>query len=241
MTRSKRHIVALPKNIIRIQQIEPAHIQEYLYRLRDAGRKNRTLNCHLTAIKSFCRYYSERYQIDNPASKIKFLKEDPPQSRFLKPEEYQKILDLAPPLVRDRIMFLANTGLRASEFSSLAADNLDPQATSITITGKGRHKRTIPLNRTARSILPRIEPATPNALYLQFSRLAKKLQLPKFGPHSCRHYFATQLLLKGVPIIIVSKLLGHASIRTTERCYAHILEADLAKATCVLDESHTSL
>jgi len=51
-----------------------------------------------------------------------------------------------------------------------------------------------------------------------------------------RHWFATQLLIKGVPIAKVSKMLGHASIRTTERSYAHILRSDLANATDVLDE-----
>lgn len=230
-----KFIESLPKTIYRIQQIEPHYIQEYLHRLRDKGDINRTLNAHLTPIKAFCRYNSDRYDIPNPAMKVKMLKEDPPASRFIEPEEYQKILDVATPLARDRIIFLANTGLRATEFSKLSAKDINLEMNTITIVGKGRKQRTIPLNETACQVLPKLKLGTRNALWLSFSRLAQKAGVPKFGPHSLRHYFATQLLRKGVPVIVVSRLLGHKSIRTTEQIYAHILTADLADATKVLD------
>lgn len=230
-----RFFEAIPNNVMRIQQLEAAHIHEYLYQLRDAGNKNRTLNAHLTAIKSFCRFYSGRYKIANPASLVKPLVEDPPNARFLSPVEYKKIMDLATPLAKDRLLFLAHTGLRATEFYELRPNAVSPDMTTLTITGKGRKKRSIPLNNTAREILPRIKPATPNALLLQCYRIAAKAEIPQFGPHAMRHWFATRLLLKGVPIVYVSKLLGHASIRTTEQAYAHILSGDLANATDVLD------
>lgn len=230
-----RFLEALPKSILRIQQLEAAHINEYLYQLRDQGNINRTLNAHLTAIKSFCRFYADRYKIANPASEVKPLAEDPPDARFLSPAEYKKIMEIATPLAKDRLLFLAHTGLRATEFYELKPRAISPDMTTLTITGKGRKKRSIPLNKTAREILPRITPATPNALLLQCYRLAAKAKIPQFGPHAMRHWFATQLLLKGVKIVFVSKMLGHASIRTTEQAYAHILRGDLANATDVLD------
>ena len=230
----ERFLESLPKSVIRIHQIESAHIQEYLYQLRDRGVINRTLNAHLTPIKAFCRYVSERFSIPNVASKIKLLKEDPPNSRFLTKEEYYKLLEFASPLAKHRLIFLANTGLRASEFSQLSPNCLGPQATAITITGKGRRKRTIPLNKSAKSVLPYVKPATKNALYLQFSRLAKIVGIEKFGPHALRHYCATQLLLNNVPAATVSKIMG-VSIRVIEKHYAHILTADIAHATDVLD------
>jgi site-specific recombinase XerD len=231
-----RFLEALPKSVLRIQQLAAAHINEYLYQLRDQGCKNRTLNAHLTAIKSFCRFYASRYKIANPASEVKPLIEDPPDARFLSPGEFKKIMAIASPLSRDRLLFLAHTGLRAAEFHTLRPNAISPDLTTLTVTGKGRKKRSIPLNRTAREILPRIRPASPNALWLQCNRLAARADIPQFGPHAMRHWFATQLLLKGCPIAKVSKLLGHASIRTTERAYAHILPSDLANATDVLDE-----
>ena len=231
----KRFIESLPKNAARIHDIKLPHIREYLYRLRDEGNKNRTLNAHLTAIKSYCRFFSEKLNIDNPAVKIKMLAEDPPKHRFLTFAEYQRILSVAQGQVKNRIIFLANTGLRASEFSNLTADCINPQTTAITITGKGRKRRTIPLNKSAREVLPHIKITGRHTLYVQFSQIAKDADIPKFGPHALRHYFATQLLLKGVPIIKVSKLLGHSSVRTTQNIYAHILADDMAHTTDVLD------
>ena len=223
---------SLPKSVIRIHQLKPAHIHEYLYRLRDRNLTNRTLNAHLTVIKAFCRLFSERLNIPNPASHIKMLTEDPPNSRFLTKEEYHKILEIAPTLAKNRIIFLANTGLRASEFAQLSVKSLRQNA--IQVIGKGRRKRIVPLNKTALKVLPHVEPASKNALYLQFSRLAPKVGIEKFGPHALRHYCATQLLLGGVASATVSKIMG-VSVRVIEKHYAHILTADIAHATDVLD------
>lgn len=57
------------------------------------------------------------------------------------------------------------------------------------------------------------------------------------GPHALRHYFATSLLLKGIPIIKVSLLLGHSSVTITQNIYSHILPQDLRGVTSVLDAS----
>lgn len=225
-------VKSLPDSVIRIHQLELAHIQDYLYRLRDRNVLNRTLNAHLTVIKSFCRLFSERLKIANPASSIKMLTEDPPASRFLTKEEYHKLLDIAPPLAKNRLIFLANTGLRASEFSQLSVKSLSQNA--IQVIGKGRRKRIVPLNKTAMSVLPNLEPASKNALYLQFSRLAVRAGIETFGPHALRHYCATQLLLGGVASATVSKIMG-VSVRVIEKHYAHILTADIAHATDVLD------
>ena len=47
--------------------------------------------------------------------------------------------------------------------------------------------------------------------------------------HTSRHTFATRALRKGARIEFVSKLLGHASIRTTQ-IYASIVNEDLDNA-----------
>lgn len=58
-------------------------------------------------------------------------------------------------------------------------------------------------------------------LYPICSKVAQVAGIEIFGPHSLRHLFATELLRRGVAISYVSKLLGHQSIRTTERIYIH--------------------
>ena len=85
------------------------------------------------------------------------------------------------------------------------------------------------------AVLPYVSPGTKNALYLQFSRLAKRAGIEKFGPHALRHYCATQLLLGGVASATVSKIMG-VSVRVIEKHYSHILTSDIAHATDVLDD-----
>ena len=233
-----RFRASLPGNVRRIQQLDAACIEEYLYRLRDAGLSNRTLNAHLTAIKGFCRWVARRHRLPNVAAEVAMAAEEPPVARFIGRDEYAALLAAAGDQARDRIVFLAHTGLRASEFCRLVAAGIRPDQTAVTVVGKGRKRRTVPLNRAARETLgrPHIHRTIGrNPLYQQISRVAKRAHIPPLGPHALRHYFATQLLLAGVPIIKVSRLLGHSSVKTTERHYAHILDADVACVTDVLD------
>jgi len=51
-----------------------------------------------------------------------------------------------------------------------------------------------------------------------------------FGPHTFRHTYATELLRRKVPIEIVQRLLGHASIATTSDTYAHLKVEDARRA-----------
>lgn len=68
-----------------------------------------------------------------------------------------------------------------------------------------------------------------------WDRALAKLGIPPRDFHALRHTFASKLLEKGIRITTVSRLLGHASIKTTEK-YIHILESTKADAVQVLNE-----
>lgn len=211
----------IPENI---RNLTPEHIERYL----DSILKNYTRRCanaHLTAIKSFCRWASENYGLDNPAAKIKMLKEDPPKRRHLSREEYEKILNVCQDGEADIIKFLANTGLRASEMQSLKPNNINYTGRTLWVSGKNRKARVVPLNLTAQSCI--VKNGKPdinflksytkrNALFALCKRLSIKAGVPVAGPHSYRRFFATSLMKKGVSIYKISKLLGHSEVRTTE-------------------------
>jgi site-specific recombinase XerD len=67
-------------------------------------------------------------------------------------------------------------------------------------------------------------PLRPDSVSASVSALCKSLDLPKGASlHSLRHTHASALLEKGVPLMTVSKRLGHASIRTTADIYSHVI------------------
>ena len=149
----ERFLNSLPKYVHNTNQIVSLHIDDYISGMLSAGQINRTCNAHLTAIKSFCRWLSETSPTENPAGSVKNLKEDPPHQRFLSPVEYKAVIANAAEPYRSRLVFLSNTGLRASEFSGLTWRCVSHDLMSLTVLGKGRKLRTIPLNPACRQIL----------------------------------------------------------------------------------------
>ena len=67
------------------------------------------------------------------------------------------------------------------------------------------------------------------AVYDLVIRLRKRTGIA-FDPHWCRHSMATRLLRDGVPIEVVSSLLGHVSVATTLSVYGHLTVEDARRA-----------
>ena len=69
-----------------------------------------------------------------------------------------------------------------------------------------------------------------------FQRAKEKAGIQKqVSFHSLRHSFATHLLEKGIDIRYIKDILGHFSIKTTER-YLHVSREKLISITSPLDD-----
>ena len=76
---------------------------------------------------------------------------------------------------------------------------------------------------------PHGRPLTYAAVYDLVKRLRRRTGVD-FDPHWYRHTAATRMLRDGVPIEVVSKLLGHADITTTTAVYGHLSVEDARKS-----------
>jgi integrase len=210
------------------------HIVKFLMQYQ----KPISYNTNLYAIKAFFQWASEYYRIANPASGLKCKRQtDLSDARVLTEDEYQRIVPLAC-RYRDIAVFLANTGLRASEFCSLRPASYIGR--KIRILGKGAKPREIPLNKTAWELSQKYDskinfhlkksnkPLQRHNLKYLCQWLAEQTGIAPFSPHALRHYFATALIHRGANIADVSKLLGHSNINITIRCYYHPAQLDAA-------------
>jgi len=223
-----------------ITKITSAQIKQYLTKFSQT-HKNSTVNNHLMAIKSWFSFMAETYGIPNITKNLKKLKEDMTNTPFINCEQYLKVLKSATPRESDTIKMLANGGFRCSELCSLTWDCFSPQLTTVRFQGKGRRTRTIPVNETMREVISKYsrnepfmsQPRNRKTIYNACKRAGKRVGV-HLAPHMLRRFFATQLLNKGVSLLIISRLLGHSNIQTTET-YLKIDASFLNGATNCLD------
>lgn len=77
---------------------------------------------------------------------------------------------------------------------------------------------------------------TSNFTSRYFKPLLKKIGVPtSFKFHDLRHTHATLLLLKGIPVKVVSERLGHSTVAMTQDTYAHVLPEMQAEVIKVLE------
>lgn len=82
------------------------------------------------------------------------------------------------------------------------------------------------------------EPCDPRNLLRAVEKAAESANLPDWvGGHTLRHTFATQSLLNGVPLHVVSRSLGHSSIAITADTYGHLTDDAAASAVAKVAEA----
>ncbi len=111
----------------------------------------------------------------------------------------------------------------------LTWDHIDLRRREITVVGKGGKRRSVPINDNLMAVLEswsrdregRLFPDyTPNQVSMRFLRRAREVGLPEgVTIHSLRATFTGHLIDIGVDIYTVSRLLGHSSVKVTERYY----------------------
>lgn len=152
------------------------------------------------------------------------------------------------------VALMVATGLRVGELVSLTVGDIDLDGGSIRVVGKGRRERVVYVppgqllsclddyltQRSATQCDPLIanrldRGLTTAALRDRIGRAARRAGIERrITPHMLRHTCATHLLDAGVDIRVVQRLLGHASISTTE-IYTHVSDTSLRRAICNAD------
>ena len=213
-----------------------------------------TINRRIASIRSFFKYLNNYKGYINISDEVKNMKKKSALPKYLTTEEVDKLLNIN--LVtkydyRNKAMLelLYSTGLRASELINLDTSNIDFDNKIISVFGKGKKERIVPLSDISikylkiyiyeyrTSLFVKKKPKT-DALFLNnhgvrmtrqglnllLNKVAKNANIDKeITPHVLRHSFATHLIENGADIRSVQELLGHENVVTTE-IYTHIAD-----------------
>jgi integrase len=130
-------------------------------------------------------------------------------------------------------LFSCYTGLRYSDLKLLGKDSIDANKININMHKTG-YIVSIPLTQKAKQLLPlETFPDTGYVFRIYCNKVTNRV-LKQIGQrfdihkkltcHVARHTFATVSITLGIPIEVVSKLLGHTNLRTTQ-VYAKIVDS----------------
>lgn len=141
----------------------------------------------------------------------------------------------------DIIRLLLLTGCRKNEILSLRWSEVHPDALALADSKTGPRK--VPLNAKAQAVLARqprgaspfVFPSPRDSSRPRTSDLTlwdtvrREADLEDVRLHTLRHTVASHAVMNGVPVPVVSRLLGHANVQMTLR-YAHLADRDIEAA-----------
>jgi len=233
-----------------LAELTPADVRAFMAARRAAGISGRSLMRSLAGVRGFARYLerSGKGKVSALAA-VRAPKIGKTLPRPLAAGAAKRLADpdLAAgderePWIHARdaavLALLYGSGLRISEALGLKRGDVgDSRRDTVTVTGKGRKQRMVPVLPLVSKLLEDYAalcphdlppdgplfvgakggPLSPRIVQLAMARLRGALGLPETAtPHALRHSFATHLLTRGGDLRAIQELLGHASLATTQ-------------------------
>lgn len=230
-----------------LEDIKTLSVTHFRAHLESKGLSPKTVANTLTLLRSVLKRSVKMELYNGQLPSFEMPKYDNRRIRFLTCEEANMLMQeirRRSDLWHDISLFALHTGLRASEIFKLKNSNISTNTKHIYITeSKTCRNRIVPLNSEAFKIAHKHSKNKNKGLFLFanekqeglkhvskiYSRSVEACHLnngvfdarDRVVFHTLRHTFASWLVQSGTPLLVVSSLLGHATIQMTMR-YAHL-------------------
>ena len=218
----------------------------------DGRRKRRaTANRILTVLKAALNHAWREGKVSSDEAWRRvapFRDVDAPVIRYLTEAECVRLVNGCPEDFRPVVRAALLTGCRYGELLALRVSDFNPEAGTLSVrtskSGKARH---VVLTDEGRSFFASTVAGRPGADLLfvrpdgdpwnknhQQRRLAAACRHAHIKPavsfHVLRHTHGSTLAMRGVPLPVIARQLGHSDTRMTERHYAHLGPSYVADA-----------
>jgi integrase/recombinase XerC len=257
------HLGGMP-SLAAVEALRTADFRAFLAHRAGAGIERASLARGMSVLRNFVRFLQRRGLASTTA--LAALRAPKLPAAVPKPLTVEDALaavdaagDLAPEGWQSRrdvalLALMYGCGLRLSEALGLSRAEA-PTGETLTVMGKGRKTRQLPVLPAVREAVAdylnacphplaagdplfvgaRGGPLHPRLVQRQMAAVRGYLGLPETAtPHALRHSFATHLLGAGGDLRAIQELLGHASLSTTQRYTSVETERLLA----IYDEAH---
>jgi integrase len=178
-----------------------------------------------------------------------------PKDRYLSKAEARRLVAAARRFhhVRAFIVLSLTTAARQSALLELTWDRVDFRTGRVSLSlgddmDEARKRRAnVPMNRRARMYLEALHRARTSDYVIEwgghrvlsikkgFRAACDRAGLSDVTPHVLRHTAASWMAMAGVPMLEISRYLGHSSVAVTERVYAKLHPDYLKTASAALD------
>jgi len=227
-----------------LQKAEKKMVRNFIVFLSEKGLTKRSINRKISTLKSFYAFLQRISLISvSPVEGISTLKFYPEKQIPFSKEEMHDLsafLDSGEVELLDRLIIevLYQTGMRRAELCNLLLENVHFYRNEITVIGKGNKQRIVPISPVLMQelkvyndeyrkpnldadlyffVTPKGKKITEKFVYLLVTRyLSAVSSKRKRSPHILRHSFATHILNNGAEISKVKKMMGHASLSSTQ-------------------------
>lgn len=246
-----------------INKITKEMLVEWRNTLKSSDLATRTANRGMGYIRSVFSYASEVYGIQNVGivlKSFKLTKADKEEMQVWTPQEFAQFIDCVPEgYYRAYFTFLFWTGARRSEALAVCKDDFAGNKVHIWRSIKHFKNGFLPLKndsserhisldkKTYDYLKPYIDDGAPfvfggvrslpiSNVQREFARAIEESGVKKIRIHDLRHSHASLLIANGVPIVAVSRRLGHANINITLATYTHLLQKSEDEMMSAIDE-----
>lgn len=218
------------------RSVNPYHVRNWLAKEKERGIQDSTLEGNRQVLSSYFGWLHREGLIEkNPISNVGTIKCQKKQKQIYSDIDLE-LLNSHCKTLRDKVIlhFLASTGCRISEMTSLNRDAVDLNKLECTVHGKGNKDRTVYLDAVTGMLLKqylngrkdkceamfvgcRFERLEPGGVRCMMKELGKASGVEHVHPHKFRRTLATELTRHGMPIQEVANILGHEKLDTTMR------------------------